>query len=78
MNEIHYRQLCNIENFNIYLLVNKFYQQDFTYHIKLLLKIKLNNYEHNVNQHSNLINKNNIMNRMVVKNQKINSVPICL
>ena len=54
MNEIHYRQLCNIENFNIYLLVNKFYQQDFTYHIKLLLKIKLNNYEHNVNQHSNL------------------------
>lgn len=45
MNEIHYRQLCNIENFNIYLLVNKFYQQDFTYHIKLLLKIKLNHYE---------------------------------
>lgn len=57
MDEIHYRQLCNLENFNIYLLVNKFYEQDFTYHIKPLLKIKLNHHEHNVNQHSNFKKK---------------------
>ncbi len=38
----------NIEKINIYLLVNKSYMKDFTYHRKLLLKMEFLYYEDNV------------------------------